>query len=83
MEDSATHDTELNGEPVLAGGCNPGGTDRQPRFSPDSRGSHRAPRTTSYGLAFDPGIHRCPGAKLAGQEAAVVIHETAAALKEI
>jgi hypothetical protein len=40
------------------------------------------PRTASYGLAFSSGIHRCLGAKLADPAAAVVIHETAAALKD-
>lgn len=50
-----------------------------PRFSLDSRGRHRAARTTSYGFAFGSGIHR----KLADLEAAVVIHETAATLKDI
>jgi cytochrome P450 len=41
------------------------------------------PGPTPYGLAFGSGIHRCLGAKLAELEAAVVVHETAAAIKGV
>jgi cytochrome P450 len=39
--------------------------------------------STSYGLVFGSGIHRCLGAKLAELEAAVIVQETAAALPRI
>ena len=48
----------------------------------DHPGTDR-PGPTPYGLAFGSGIHRCLGAKLAELEAAVVVHETAAAIKGV
>jgi cytochrome P450 len=40
----------------------------------------RRSQSTSYGLVFGSGIHRCIGAKLAELEAAVIVQETASAL---
>lgn len=85
----AAHDTELDGEPILAG----------EEILVELTGNHGFPWTgaeasageegadrqgpTPYGLAFGSGIHRCLGAKLAELEAAVVVHETAVALRDI
>ena len=87
----AMQDTFLDGRAVAAGeellleltgnhgfpwtesaGAEPGDSEASGRSGP-----------TPYGLAFGSGIHRCLGAKLAELEAAVVVHETAAALKGV
>jgi cytochrome P450 len=85
----AARDTELNGEPVLAGeeilveltGNHgfPWAAGESVRESAGEATEHQGP--TPYGLAFGSGIHRCLGAKLAELEAAVVVQETTAALK--
>ena len=87
----ANQDTFLDGRAIAAGeellleltgnhgfpwtesaGAEPGDSEASGRSGP-----------TPYGLAFGSGIHRCLGAKLAELEAAVVVHETAAALKGV
>lgn len=83
----AARDTELNGEPILAGEeilVELTGNHGFPWAAGESSGEgadHQGP--TPYGLAFGSGIHRCLGAKLAELEAAVVVHETTAALKGV
>ncbi|MGO4245584.1 cytochrome P450 [Paenarthrobacter sp. RAF54_2] len=87
----AARDTELNGEPILAG----------EEILVELTGNHGFPwaagegtgepagegrdhhRPTPYGLAFGSGIHRCLGAKLAELETVVVVQETTAALKGV
>ncbi|MGO4146722.1 cytochrome P450 [Paenarthrobacter sp. YAF11_1] len=77
----ASRDTELDGRHIPAG----------EEILLELTGNHGfpwaeepvRPGPTPYGLAFGSGIHRCLGAKLAELEAAVVVHETAAALKGV
>ncbi|WP_415853218.1 cytochrome P450 [Sinomonas sp. G460-2] len=72
----AARETELGGETIPAGA----------EILLELTGNHRlaaSGRPTDYGLAFGSGIHRCLGAKLAELEAAVVVHETAAALPRV
>ncbi|UOD82248.1 cytochrome P450 [Paenarthrobacter ureafaciens] len=73
----AARDTEIQGKAVAAG----------EELLLELTGNHGFPWTdgvpTPYGLAFGSGIHRCLGAKLAELEAAVVVHQTASALKGI
>lgn len=73
----AARDTEIQGKPVAAG----------EELLLELTGNHGFPWAggvpTPYGLAFGSGIHRCLGAKLAELEAAVVVHQTASALKGI
>ncbi|MFF1830249.1 cytochrome P450 [Paenarthrobacter sp. NPDC058040] len=88
----ASRDTELGGEAIRAGeeilveltGNHgfPWAGDRSGTGDSTSAGDGGGrPGPTPYGLAFGSGIHRCLGAKLAELEAAVVVQETAAALK--
>ncbi|WP_217376702.1 cytochrome P450 [Paenarthrobacter ureafaciens] len=73
----AARDTEIQGKAVAAG----------EELLLELTGNHGFPWAdgvpTPYGLAFGSGIHRCLGAKLAELEAAVVVHQTASALKGI
>lgn len=86
----AAHDARLGGELIPAGaeillelsGNRIHGHPGPEGLSP-SRQSGRKRASTSYGLVFGSGIHRCLGAKLAELEAAVIVQETAAALPRI
>ncbi|MFK0007178.1 cytochrome P450 [Paenarthrobacter sp. NPDC090520] len=86
----AVRDTELKGEPVAAGQeilvelTGNHGFPWAPAGDPSGVGDVPGrPGPTPYGLAFGSGIHRCLGAKLAELEAAVVVEETASALKRV
>lgn len=84
----ANHDTVLDGTPMTAGEeillelTGNHGFPWAETADADASGTD-ASGPTPYGLAFGSGIHRCLGAKLAELEAAVVIHETATALKGV
>ncbi|MCT9868632.1 cytochrome P450 [Paenarthrobacter aurescens] len=84
----ASQDTVLDGHLVPAGGevllelTGNHGFPWADTAGAETSGNDR-PGPTPYGLAFGSGIHRCLGAKLAELEAAVVVHETAAALKGV
>ncbi|MCP1412818.1 cytochrome P450 [Paenarthrobacter sp. A20] len=84
----ASQDTELDGQRIPAGEeillelTGNHGFPWADTAGADTAGADR-PGPTPYGLAFGSGIHRCLGAKLAELEAAVVVHETAAALKGV
>ncbi|WP_043805855.1 cytochrome P450 [Paenarthrobacter aurescens] len=82
----ATNDALLDGTPIAAGEeilLELTGNHGFPwAETEDGEGADRS-GPTPYGLAFGSGIHRCLGAKLAELEAAVVVHETAAALKGV
>ncbi len=84
----ASQDTELDGQRIRAGEeillelTGNHGFPWAETAGIETAGTER-PGPTPFGLAFGSGIHRCLGAKLAELEAAVVVHETAAALKGV
>jgi cytochrome P450 len=86
----AAHDTDLGGTLIPAGAeilLELSGNQVTARAEAGSQSSpaqaSRLGQSTSYGLVFGSGIHRCLGAKLAELEAAVTIQEAAAALPRI
>ncbi|MGY2744216.1 cytochrome P450 [Pseudarthrobacter sp. O4] len=86
----AAQDTRLGGELIPTGAeilleltGNHGTRSAAPEGLPLPMQSARHRPSTSHGLVFGSGIHRCLGAKLAELEAAIVVQETAAALPGI
>ncbi|MET3919151.1 cytochrome P450 [Arthrobacter sp. UYEF20] len=86
----AAQDTRLGGELIPTGAeilleltGNHGTRSAEPEGLPLPMQSARHRPSTSYGLVFGSGIHRCLGAKLAELEAAIVVQDTASALLRI
>ncbi|MEV8132878.1 cytochrome P450 [Pseudarthrobacter oxydans] len=83
----AAKDTTLDGELIPAGteillelSGNHITSPAEPASQSMPSEAARRGQSTTYGLVFGSGIHRCIGAKLAELEAAVIVQETASAL---